>query len=141
MKRKAVAIVVEKNCIGCTRCIDACPTDALIAPHKLDSNLCISYLTIEKRGAIPEAMRDGLGQHIFGCDICQDVCPWNRRAPATSDEAFAPRHFAPRLDDMAALTEEEFHAMFRGTPVSRAKYEGFMRNVAIARARVTESSR
>ena len=72
------------RCGTCTRCIDACPTDALIAPYQLDSNLCISYLTIEKRGAIPEDMREGLGRHVFGCDICQDVCPWNRKAPVTN---------------------------------------------------------
>jgi epoxyqueuosine reductase len=73
-----------------------------------------------------------MGAHIFGCDICQDVCPWNRRAPLTADEAFAPRHFAPPLDKLAGLTEEEFRAMFRGTPVTRARYAGFLRNVAIA---------
>jgi epoxyqueuosine reductase len=71
------------RCGTCTRCIDACPTDALIAPYQLDSNKCISYLTIEKRGAIPEEIREGIGQQVFGCDICQDVCPWNRKAPAT----------------------------------------------------------
>jgi len=129
------------RCGTCTRCIDACPTEAIPPEGGLDATRCISYFTIELRGPIPEEHHAAIGQHIFGCDICQDVCPWNRRAPATSDEAFAPRHFAPRLDDMAALTEEEFQAMFRGTPVSRAKYEGFMRNVAIARATVTESSR
>lgn len=123
------------RCGACTRCIEACPTAAIVpsgAGYTVDSRLCISYFTIEQRGSIPEAQRGGMGAHIFGCDICQDVCPWNRRAPLTADEAFAPRHFAPPLDKLAGLTEEEFRAMFRGTPVTRARYAGFLRNVAIA---------
>jgi len=119
------------RCGTCTRCIDACPTAAIL-PDGIDSRLCISYFTIEKRGEIPEDMRPGIGAHIFGCDICQDVCPWNRRAPVTDDPAFAPRQFAPPLAEMAALTESEFRAMFRGSPVTRARYSGFLRNVAIA---------
>jgi len=123
------------RCGTCRRCIDACPTVALV-PHStgftLDSRLCISYFTIEQRGAVAEEMRAGIGAHLFGCDICQDVCPWNRRAPMTGDAAFAPRHFAPSLAEMAALTEGEFRAMYRGTPVTRARYAGFLRNVAIA---------
>ena len=81
------------RCGTCTRCIDACPTDALLAPYQLDSNRCISYLTIEKRGSIPEDLRAGMGHHVFGCDICQDVCPWNRKAPASTAPEFeaAPR--------------------------------------------------
>ena len=71
------------RCGTCTRCIEACPTDAILAPYQLDSNKCISYLTIEKRGSIPEDLRAGMGHHVFGCDICQDVCPWNRKAPAS----------------------------------------------------------
>jgi epoxyqueuosine reductase len=119
------------RCGTCRRCIDACPTAAIV-PSGIDSRLCISYFTIEQRGPIPEEMRAGIGPHVFGCDICQDVCPWNRRAPMTSDPAFAPRHFAPPLAQMAALSESEFRAMFRGTPVTRARYSGFLRNVAIA---------
>jgi epoxyqueuosine reductase len=123
------------RCGTCTRCIDACPTAAIVPGglgYTVDSRLCISYLTIELRGAIPEQHRAGLGGHIFGCDICQDVCPWNRRAPVTRDPAFEPRHFAPPLERLAAITEEEFRKMFRGTPVTRAKYSGFLRNVAVA---------
>jgi epoxyqueuosine reductase len=123
------------RCGTCRRCIDACPTAAIVphgAGYTLDARLCISYFTIEQRGAVPEEMRSRLGGHVFGCDICQDVCPWNRRAPVTEDPAFAPRHFAPPLVEMAALTESEFRAMFRGTPVTRARYSGFLRNVAIA---------
>ncbi len=119
------------RCGTCTRCIDACPTTAL-TPYELDANLCISYLTIELRDEIPENKRSQTGTHIFGCDICQDVCPWNRRAPETTDPAFQPREFAPSLEKMAALTEPEFRAMFRQSAVSRAKYSGFLRNVAVA---------
>jgi epoxyqueuosine reductase len=98
----------------------------------LDARLCISYFTIELRGAVPEEQRGGIGQNVFGCDICQDVCPWNRRAPTTEDEAFTARYLAPPLAELAQITEEEFRAMFRSSPVSRAKYAGFLRNVAIA---------
>ena len=122
------------RCGTCTRCIDACPTAAIPPGGGLDAQRCISYFTIELRGPIPEEYHAGIGHHVFGCDICQDVCPWNRRAPVSGDPAFAPRHFAPRLDEMAALTEEQFRAMFRGTPVTRAKYEGFLRNVRLARS-------
>jgi len=123
------------RCGTCTRCIDACPTAALVpAPdgYTLDSRRCISYLTIELRGPIPEERRDGSGAHIFGCDICQDVCPWNRRAPATAAPEFQPHRFAPPLEELAALSEPEFRTMFSGTAVTRARYRGFLRNVAIA---------
>jgi epoxyqueuosine reductase len=121
------------RCGTCTRCIDACPTQA-IAPggYEIDARRCIPYFTIELHGAAPEEMRAGIGQHIFGCDICQDVCPWNSRAPLALEPAFEARHFAPRLEDLAALTEDEFRSQFRGSPVQRAKYAGFLRNVAIA---------
>jgi epoxyqueuosine reductase len=124
-----------ERCGTCTRCIDACPTEAIVpagSRHAIDSQRCISYFTIELRGPIPQEMHVGIGAHVFGCDICQDVCPWNRRAPTTAEPAYQPRHYAPRLEDMAAITEDEFQAMFARTPVSRARYEGFQRNVAIA---------
>jgi epoxyqueuosine reductase len=122
------------RCGTCTRCIDACPTDALIAPYQLDSNRCISYLTIEKRGAIPEEMREGMGRHVFGCDICQDVCPWNRKAPATLAEEFQPREglVNPALDWLAQMTAEEFRETFRGSPIRRTKRTGLRRNAVIA---------
>jgi epoxyqueuosine reductase len=125
------------RCGTCRRCIDACPTTALVpGPNgdgwMLDARRCISYWTIELRGAISEGSRAGMGGHVFGCDICQDVCPWNRRAPVTADPAFEPRHFAPQLAELAALDEGAFRAMFRGTPVTRAHYAGFLRNVAVA---------
>jgi epoxyqueuosine reductase len=100
--------------------------------YTLDSRLCISYFTIELRGAVPEEHRAEIGAHLFGCDICQDVCPWNRRAPVSAEAAYAPRHFAPPFERMAELSEDDFREMFRGTPVTRARYSGFLRNVAIA---------
>jgi len=127
------------RCGSCTRCIDACPTQAIVPTGlaegpgwALDSRLCISYFTIELRGAAPEAARAGIGRHVFGCDICQDVCPWNRHAPATEEPAFAAAHFAPPLERLAALSEDEFREMFRASPIMRARYSGFLRNVAIA---------
>jgi epoxyqueuosine reductase len=122
------------RCGSCTRCIDACPTDALIAPYQLDSNKCIAYLTIEKRGAISEEMRAGIGRHVFGCDICQDVCPWNRKAPATETEEFQARESLvnPALDWLAEISAEEFREKFRGSPIRRTKLTGLRRNAAIA---------
>ena len=122
------------RCGTCTRCIEACPTDALIAPYQLDSNKCISYLTIEKRGAIPDEMREGMGRHVFGCDICQDVCPWNRKAPPTSSEDFQPREglLNPALEWLAEMSPEEFREKFRGSPIRRTKRAGLRRNAAIA---------
>ncbi|MGB7584641.1 MAG: tRNA epoxyqueuosine(34) reductase QueG [Terriglobales bacterium] len=122
------------RCGSCTRCIDACPTDALIAPYQLDSNRCISYLTIEKRGDIPEEFREGMGRHVFGCDICQDVCPWNRKAPATQAEEFQPREglVNPALEWLAEMTPLEFREKFRGSPIRRTKHSGLRRNAVIA---------
>jgi epoxyqueuosine reductase len=122
------------RCGSCTRCIDACPTDALIAPYQLDANRCISYLTIEKRGVIPEPMREGMGGHVFGCDICQDVCPWNRKAPATTAAEFQPREglVNPALPWLAEMSVEDFQKKFRGSPIRRAKRSGLRRNAVIA---------
>ncbi len=122
------------RCGTCTRCIEACPTQAIVPRDggwTLDSRRCISYLTIELRGAFPEEQRGVLGSHVFGCDICQEVCPWNARAPESSDPAFAPLYDpAPPLEELAALTPQEFRRRFRDTPVMRTKYEGLMRNVS-----------
>ena len=122
------------RCGTCTRCIDACPTNAFIAPYQLDSNKCISYLTIEKRGPIPEDLREGMGRHVFGCDICQDVCPWNRKAPANSAAEFQPREglVNPALDWLAEMSADEFREQFRGSPIRRTKRTGLRRNAAIA---------
>ncbi len=122
------------RCGTCTRCIEACPTGAILAPYQLDSNKCISYLTIEKRGSIPEDLRVGMGRHVFGCDICQDVCPWNRKVPASTAPEFEPRPglVNPALAWLAEMSAEEFRAVFRGSPVRRTKRSGLRRNVAIA---------
>jgi epoxyqueuosine reductase len=125
------------RCGSCTRCIDACPTQAITAPGKLDARLCIAYLTIEKRGAVPEELRPGIGHNIFGCDICQDVCPWNNKAGnalPTSLPEFQPQEqiYHPELRRLAQLDEESYRRTFRGSPVKRAKYSGVKRNVAIA---------
>jgi epoxyqueuosine reductase len=122
------------RCGSCTRCIDACPTDALVAPYQLDSNRCISYLTIEKRGAIAEDLRTGMGHEVFGCDICQDVCPWNRKAPATDATEFQPREglVNPALEWLAVMTEDDFRERFRGSAVRRTKRSGLRRNAVIA---------
>lgn len=125
------------RCGSCTRCIDACPTDAL-TPYQMDATRCISYLTIEKRGEIPEHLRTGIGRNIFGCDICQDVCPWNqksvRTAPPSEDPELAARTALvnPALDWLSTMTPQDFGDWFYGSPVKRAKYEGFRRNLAIA---------
>jgi epoxyqueuosine reductase len=125
------------RCGSCTRCIDACPTNAIVAPGKLDARLCIAYLTIEKRGTVPEDLRSEMGHHIFGCDICQDVCPWNNKAgnaPPTSLPEFQPQEqlYHPELRWLAQMDEETYRRVFRGSPVKRTKYSGLKRNVAIA---------
>lgn len=128
------------RCGTCTRCLDACPTKAFIGPHKLDASRCISYLTIEKRGAIPEDLREGIGRNVFGCDICQDVCPWNSKSQSedtgtvTSDPAFRARKLLvnPSLEWLATISEEDFQSTFRGSPVKRAKRSGIRRNAVIA---------
>jgi epoxyqueuosine reductase len=122
------------RCGTCTRCIEACPTDAILAPYQLDSNKCISYLTIEKRGTIPEDLREGMGRHVFGCDICQDVCPWNRKAPASTEPEFEPRPglVNPALEWLGEISEDEFRKSFRGSPIRRTKRSGLRRNAAIA---------
>lgn len=127
------------RCGTCRRCIEACPTQAIIAPGNLDARRCIAYLTIEKRGEIPEELRGAMGHHVFGCDICQDVCPWNKpnkagnRSLSTVPE-FQPREglFHPDLKWLASLDEAGYREVFRGSPVKRAKYSGLKRNVAIA---------
>jgi len=122
------------RCGSCTRCLDACPTHAFPAPYQLEATKCISYLTIEKHGAVPAELRPDVGRQVFGCDICQDVCPWNRHAPITNEPSFAarPELVNPDLEFLASLTADRFRKVFRGTPVKRAKLSGLLRDVAIA---------
>jgi epoxyqueuosine reductase len=125
-------------CGNCRLCIEACPTNAIVEPYVLDARRCISYLTIELRGAIPAELREPMGRHVFGCDICQDVCPWNHRAPVTAQARFEPREFAqhslfsPDLEWLISLTEEEFREVFRASPVKRTKWRGLVRNACVA---------
>jgi epoxyqueuosine reductase len=139
-------------CGSCRRCLDACPTHAFVEPYVMDARKCISYLTIELRGSIPEEFREPMGNHVFGCDICQDVCPWNRRAPIVTIPQFQPRVFPsekengtetalppqdeslylPRLEWLIGLSESSFRELFRGSPVKRTKWRGVVRNACIA---------
>jgi epoxyqueuosine reductase len=140
-------------CGSCRRCIDACPTNALLEPYVMDARRCISYLTIELRGSIPLEFRELVAHHVFGCDICQDVCPWNNRAPITQAPEFAPREFylpaagpalsespamasqsllRPDLEWLAAMPEIEFREVFRGSAIKRTKWWGMVRNACIA---------
>jgi len=139
-------------CGSCRRCLDACPTQAFVEPYVMDARKCISYLTIELRGSIPEEFREPMGNHVFGCDICQDVCPWNRRAPIVSIPQFQPRVlsaseenrteasqspqeeslYLPRLGWLLGLSEADFREFFRGSAVKRTKWRGLIRNACIA---------
>jgi epoxyqueuosine reductase len=119
-------------CGTCTRCMDACPTQAITGPYILDSNLCISYLTIEHKGDIPRVVSSQFKNWIYGCDICQDVCPWNQKfSKPTQEAAFSPRkgYLTPNLAELAAMNEEEFREKFQGSPVKRTKHSGLTRNV------------
>jgi epoxyqueuosine reductase len=122
------------RCGSCTRCIDACPTGAITAPHQLDARRCISYLTIELKGSIPLELRSLIGDRIYGCDDCLEACPWNRFAQVAREGAFAARPVVAqmRLQDFLALDDEQFREMFRGSPIKRIKRRGFLRNVCVA---------
>lgn len=126
--------LVPDRCGSCTRCIEACPTNALDTPYQMDATRCISYLTIEHRGAIAPELMEKMGRQVFGCDICQDVCPWNRKAPISADEELAPREelVNPALSWLSSFDEQPFEAQFNGSPVRRAQFDGLRRNIAIA---------
>jgi epoxyqueuosine reductase len=129
---------VPDRCGSCRRCIDACPTDALRTPYQMDATRCIAYLTIEHKGPIAGELMEGMGRQVFGCDICQDVCPWNgkslRSVPITVDPEIEPRPelVNPALEALAAMDEAAFEAAFNGSPVRRTGYNGLRRNIAIA---------
>ncbi len=128
------AELVHDHCGTCTRCLEACPTEALITPYKMDATKCISYLTIEHKGSIAPELMAGMGRQVFGCDICQDVCPWNRKAPISADTELEPRDelVNPSLEWLTALDEQAFERVFNGSPVRRAGFLGMRRNTAIA---------
>jgi epoxyqueuosine reductase len=136
----AWSVPAADRCGSCTRCIDACPTAALIppatptAPRQMDATRCIAYLTIEKKGSIPEELRAPMGRQVFGCDICQEVCPWNRQAPLSSPAGMKRRDalINPTLQSLAELDRAGFTQMFAGSPLERTKRKRLQRNVAIA---------
>jgi epoxyqueuosine reductase len=127
-------LTIPDRCGSCRRCLDACPTGALIAPYQMDATKCISYLTIEHRGTIAPELMEGTGRQVFGCDICQDVCPWNRKAPIGQDPELEARAelVNPTLEWLASLEEKDFEQTFNGSPVRRAGFQGLRRNVAVA---------
>src|SRR5262245_28754276 len=119
------------RCGTCEACLAACPTSAFVAPYVLDARRCIAYLTIEHRGVIEEHLRSALGEHVFGCDVCQEVCPWNRRSPVANEPDLLPSASFGPVDTLLGLDGEEFRARFRGTAISRAKRTGLLRNAAL----------
>jgi epoxyqueuosine reductase len=128
------AELVPDRCGSCRRCLDACPTNALFLPYQMDATRCISYLTIEHKGTIGPDLMEGMGRQVFGCDICQDVCPWNRKAPVTTNPEFEARVelVGPALEWLAQIDEDEFARRFDGSPVRRAGFFALRRNVAVA---------
>ena len=140
MESEASPAIAADRCGSCTRCVDACPTDALHGsgldghPRQMDASRCIAYLTIEKKGSIDPALREGMGRQVFGCDICQDVCPWNRRAPVGQSGMLQPRAelVNPSLSWLASLDGPAFNRKFRGSPLERTRRRRLLRNVAIA---------
>ncbi len=125
---------VSSHCGTCTACLDACPTDAFVSPHVLDATRCISYLTIEHRSPIPRELREGIGNWVFGCDVCQDVCPWNNKATPTNEPTFAANASRNPLNliTLFDLDDDQFRSIFRKTPLWRSKRRGLVRNAAIA---------
>jgi epoxyqueuosine reductase len=125
---------VPDRCGSCTACLDACPTEAFVAPYVLDARRCISYLTIEYRGEIPEDMRGGVGDWVFGCDVCQEVCPWNRKATAGRDPALQPGPPPPPVETLIEMDDAGFRARFGGSAIARAKRTGLARNARVVLA-------
>jgi epoxyqueuosine reductase len=133
---------VPDRCGTCERCITACPTGAITGPHRLDARRCISYLTIELKGSIPVDLRPLIGDRIFGCDDCLDACPWNRFAQVSHEVSFSARSstVGVPLRDYLSLSDGEFHALFRNSPIKRIKRRGFLRNVCVALGNVGDRS-
>ena len=133
-EEEAAGLLIRDHCGSCTRCLDACPTGALTAPYQMDATRCISYLTIEHKGTIAPELMSGMGRQIFGCDICQDVCPWNRKSPISTDAELQAREelVNPSLDWLSSLDEQQWERLFNGSPVRRAGFLGFKRNLAVA---------
>ncbi len=133
---------VTDHCGNCTACIDACPTDAIVAPYRLDARLCISYLSIELKSSIPEALRPLLENRIYGCDDCQLACPWNRFAPLTREKDFEPRQALDRsrLVDLFAWEESDFNDRLAGSPIRRIGFERWLRNIAVALGNAASSN-
>ncbi|MGZ5066520.1 MAG: tRNA epoxyqueuosine(34) reductase QueG, partial [Usitatibacter sp.] len=125
---------VTEHCGTCERCLAVCPTQAIVAPYQLDARRCISYLTIEHHGSIPEALRPLMGNRIYGCDDCQLVCPWNKYAKVANDPDFAVRNHLDdaQLIDLFAWTEDEFNTRFEGSAIRRIGHEKWLRNIAVA---------
>ncbi len=130
-KELPVDTPIQEACGGCTRCIDACPTKALLAPYQLDANKCISYLTIEHREELPIELKDQMSNWAFGCDICQEVCPWNWKARPTKEPAFQPHpdFISLSKDDWHALNEDSYRTLFKNSAIKRTKYRGLRRNL------------
>lgn len=122
------------RCGSCRACLDVCPTEAFVAPYVLDARRCISYLTIEHKGPIPDELKPEMGEWLFGCDLCQSVCPWNRKAPLTHEPALRPDGPFPPLSSVHRMTEPEFRARFRGTALMRPRWRGIVRNAEVALA-------
>jgi epoxyqueuosine reductase len=124
---------LTSHCGSCTACLDACPTGAFVAPGQLDARRCLSYLTIEVKGSVPDALRPHMEEWLFGCDVCQEVCPWNRKAPPGAEAALQPRPDLEAVDlvELLGLSEEAFRQRFRGTTLLRTRRRGLLRNAAL----------
>jgi epoxyqueuosine reductase len=122
------------QCGTCTLCLDACPTQAFVGPGILDATRCLSYVTIEAKGAIPEALAPAVGSHVYGCDVCQEVCPWNQSPPVSTDSGWQPRATfdRPRVHDLAAMSDDDLRAALKGSAMTRTKVAGLRRNLAVA---------